>query len=157
MAAEPSVHRAWLEDLEAVRKPVRAAVKKYLPLIGCEPKPMRADHARAIREVIVWVLEDTRALTAALELKPREDHRLIEKVAARPDRQERELGRCLLDLAGNEARTVNLTELRAYTNERHTSNIARDQHLGYSETHRQPLTESTPLIAFTRQKLGVKP
>ncbi len=157
MAAEPSLRGAKPEDAEAVRTLVRAAYEKYIPLIGREPKPMRADQARAIREAIVWVLEDTRGLTAVLELEPHEDHLLIENVAVRPDCQGRGIGRCLLDLAEDEARRLNLTELRLYTNEQYTSNVALYQHLGYSETHGGPLAEPTTLIVLMQQKLEVKP
>ena len=157
MAAEFVPRRARLEDVEAVRGLVRAAYEKYIPLIGREPKPMRADHARAIREAIVWVLEDTQGLSAVLELEPHEAHLLIENVAVRPDCQGRGLGRLLLGLAEAEAQRLHLTELRLYTNERYTSNIALYKRLGYSETHRQSLAESTTLIVFMQKKLEVKP
>jgi N-acetylglutamate synthase-like GNAT family acetyltransferase len=157
MGAERHARRARAEDAEPIRDLVRSAYEKYVPLIGREPKPMRADHARAIREAIVWVLEDGRGLSAVLELEAHEDHLLVENVAVRPDCQGQGLGRRLLGLAEDEARRLRLIELRLYTNERYVSNIALYERLGYHQTHRQPLAGSETSLVFMQKRLGVEP
>ena len=54
----------------------------------------------------------------------------------RPDRQGRGFGRALLGFAEIEARRLGLTELRLYTHEKMTENIALYERLGFTETGR---------------------
>jgi GNAT superfamily N-acetyltransferase len=139
----PGLRRATDTDVEPIAALVREAYAKWVPLIGREPKPMRADYAVAVRDHIVWVLGDQGAISAVLELIPHADHVLIENVAVAPALQGQGLGKCLMSFAERVARNLNLFEVRLYTNERFISNIALYERLGYTETHREPLGSSS--------------
>lgn len=140
MDTGPTLRRATPADADAIRDLVTAAYQHYTPLIGRTPLPMLADHALAIREHEVWVLEDEadRTLLAVIELEPRSDHLWVENVAVHPARQGRGLGRRLLRHAEAEASRHSLSELRLLTNERYTANLAMYERYGYRETHREP-------------------
>jgi ribosomal protein S18 acetylase RimI-like enzyme len=61
---------------------------------------------------------------------------LLENVAVHPDAQGRGLGRDLLALADREAVRQRMTEIRLYTNEVMTENLAYYPRHGYVETGR---------------------
>ena len=60
----------------------------------------------------------------------------METVAVRPLAQRRGVGARLLALAEDEARARGLDEIRLYTNEAMTENLAYYPRHGYTETHR---------------------
>ena len=64
------------------------------------------------------------------------DHLLLDNIAVRPDRQGQGLGRQLIRFAEAEARRLGFTELRLYTHETMTENIALYTRLGFVETGR---------------------
>ncbi len=145
------LRRATDADVASITALVRGAYAKWVPLIGREPKPMRADYAVAVRDHTVWVLEDRGAVSAVLELIPHADHVLIENVAVAPTLQGQGLGKRLMAFAERVARDLNLLEVRLYTNERFTSNIALYERLGYVETKREPLGGSS--VVFMHKML----
>jgi ribosomal protein S18 acetylase RimI-like enzyme len=70
-------------------------------------------------------------------LREAADHLLIWSIAVASDRQRSGLGQKLLDWAESEARRRGRTELRLYTNERMTRNIAIYERHGYVQTGRE--------------------
>ena len=110
---------------------------------------MLTDYAVAVREHVVWVVEDGAQVVGVLELDLREDHLWVENVAVSPDQQGRGLGRRLLRHAEDEARRHGLREIRLLTNERYAANIAMYTRYGYRETHRQPHL-GTDLVYFRK-------
>lgn len=146
---EPVLRRAATGDAAAIGHLVDAAYGHYAELIGRTPLPMLADHARAIREDEVWVLEIDGAVAGVIELVPREDHLWVENVAVDPAHQGRGLGRRLLRLAEAEARRHGPGEIRLLTNERYAANIAMYLRYGYAETHREPY-QGTDLVYFRK-------
>lgn len=145
----PVLRRAADGDAAVIGHLVDAAYGHYAELIGRTPLPMLADHARAIREDEVWVLEVDGAVAAVIELAPREDHLWVENVAVAPAHQGRGFGRRLLAHAEDEARRHGLAEIRLLTNERYAPNIAMYLRYGYAETHREPY-EGTDLVHFRK-------
>jgi ribosomal protein S18 acetylase RimI-like enzyme len=137
------------DDAPAITSLVRAAYEHYEPLIGRTPLPMLTDYALAIREHVVWVVEDGARIVGVLELDPRDDHLWVENVAVAPDQQGRGLGRRLLRHAEDEARRHGLREIGLLTNERYAANIAMYTRYGYRETHRQPHL-GTDLVYFRK-------
>ncbi len=129
--------RASIADATAVRDFVRASYAKWVPVLGREPRPMRADYQSAVRDHLVWLFGDSGGLVAVLELVPKPDHLLIENVAVAVTHQKQGIGSQLMAFAELEARRLDLPELRLYTNERMLSNIALYVKLGYVETHRE--------------------
>lgn len=145
----PVLRRAGDGDAAAVGRVVDAAYGHHAELIGRTPLPMLADHARAVREEEVWVLEDGGSVVGVIELVRREDHLWVENVAIDPAQQGRGLGRRLLRHAETEARRHGLGEIRLLTNERYAANIAMYLRYSYVETHRKPY-EGTDLVYFRK-------
>lgn len=148
--APPGLRRARAEDASAVTALVHRAYGKYVARIGREPKPMTADYRAAIAAHELWVLEEAGTLVAALELIPAVGYMLIENVAVEPSEQRRGIGRRLMAFAEAEARRQGLAEMRLYTNERFTENLALYARLGYRETHREPLM-GTRVVHMAKQ------
>jgi ribosomal protein S18 acetylase RimI-like enzyme len=124
-------------DRTAVEAIVRAAYSIYVERIGKAPGPMLDDYARLIDEGSVSVVETPDGVIAALiVLLPRPDHLLLDNVAVHPDHQGCGLGRRLVAFAEEEARRLSYAELRLYTHQRMTENIALYARLGFRETGR---------------------
>lgn len=123
-------------DLDAVRELAVAAYEIYVERIGRPPAPMTADYAEAIGAGTLWVAEDGSRIVGLLVLRPESDHLLLDNVAVHPDAQGRGVGRRLLKLAEERARADGYSEIRLYTNEAMTENLAYYPRHGYVETHR---------------------
>jgi N-acetylglutamate synthase-like GNAT family acetyltransferase len=127
---------ARTDDAAAVRRLVQDAYAKYLPRIDVTPAPLSADYAALVAAGQVWVAERDGALVGALVLEAHPDHLLVENVAVAPSAQGLGVGAALLALAEQEATRQGLAELRLYTHERMTENLAYYPRRGYVETHR---------------------
>ena len=133
----PLIRRARPEDREAVEAIVREAYSIYIPRMGKPPGPMLDDYEVLITAGAVSVLEENDGVIAAilvLLLKP--DHLLLDNIAVRTDCQGQGLGRQLIAFAEAEARRLGHRELRLYTHETMTENIALYTRLGFVETGR---------------------
>ena len=131
------IRRTKPEDRAAVEAIVRDAYSIYVARIGKPPGPMLDDYARLIADGAVSVFEDTAGTIAAIiVLLAKPDHLLLDNIAVRPDRQGQGLGRQLIAFAEAEARRLGLTELRLYTHETMTENVALYTRLGFVETGR---------------------
>ncbi len=114
----------------------REAYQRYVPRIGREPAPMSADYSAAVRDGQAWVAVDQGHVIGFAVLIAQPDHLLLESLAVRPSRQRGGAGSRLLALAEDEARRLRLPEIRLYTNEMMTENLAYYPRHGYAETHR---------------------
>ena len=131
------IRRARPEDRAAVEAIVRDAYGIYIERIGKPPGPMLDDYAALIADGAVNVLEEPGGTIAAIiVLLPQPDHLLLDNIAVRPDMQGRGLGRQLIAFAEAEARRLGHAELRLYTHETMTENIALYTRLGFVETGR---------------------
>jgi GNAT superfamily N-acetyltransferase len=131
------IRRAKPEDRAAVEAIVRDAYSIYVERIGKPPGPMLDDYGPLITDGAVTVLEDTDAAIAAIiVLLAKPDHLLLDNIAVRPDRQGQGLGRQFIAFAEGEARRLGFGELRLYTHERMTENIALYTRLGFVVTGR---------------------
>ncbi len=101
-----------------MRDLTRAAYAKWVPVIGCEPRPMIADYDVAVRDHLVDLLHAHGRLVALIEMRPHPDHLLIVNVAVSPEFQGRGHGRALLTHAEQVATSLGHAELRLYTNSR---------------------------------------
>ena len=131
------IRRARPADRAAVEAIVHAAYAIYVDRVDKPPGPMLDDYARLIADGAVSVLEDADGTIAAivvLVLQP--DHLLLDNIAVRPDRQGQGFGRQLITFAEAEARRLGFTQLRLYTHEKMTENIALYKRLGFVETGR---------------------
>lgn len=130
------IRPATAADVPAVRELVSAAYRHYVPRIGREPAPMRADYAETVVAGRAWVAEADGRLAGLIVLVPRPEYLLLENVAVDPAQQGRGVGSALLAFADERARALGLPEVRLYTNELMTENIAYYPRRGYAETHR---------------------
>lgn len=131
------IRRARPDDRFAIEAIVEAAYRVYVERIGRPPGPMLDDYAARIAEGAVSVLEAVGgAIVAIIVLIAKPDHLLLDNIAVRPDRQGQGLGRRLIAFAETEARRLGFPELRLYTHQKMTENIALYARLGFVETGR---------------------
>jgi ribosomal protein S18 acetylase RimI-like enzyme len=132
-----TIRRARPEDRATVEAIVRNAYSVYIPRIGKPPGPMLDDYRRLIADRDVNVLEDVAGEIAGLVvLLPKADHLLLDNIAVRPDCQGRGIGRRLIAFAEGEGRRLGFAELRLYTHEKMSENMALYKRLGFVETGR---------------------
>ena len=130
------IRPADVTDLPTVERIVRDAYTKYIARIGKPPGPMLDDYAAHVRTHAAWVLERDGAVVGVIVLLPEDGHLLLDNVAVDPAYAGRGLGRALMDFAEAEARRRGYSELRLYTHQMMTENVAMYHHLGWEETSR---------------------
>lgn len=136
----------------AIRALVRGAYALYVPRMGKEPGPMLDDYGARVAEGSAYVLEHDGAIRGALVLLDFSDYLLLDNIAIDPSRQGQGLGRILIDFAEAEAVRRGYSEIRLYTHECMTENIAMYPRLGYEESHR--VTEKGYARIYMRKKVG---
>ena len=122
-ATATELRRAVPADAVAVQELTRKAYAQWIPVIGREPMPMKADYDAALREHLVDLLYEEGRLAALIETIPQADHLLIENVAVLPALQGRGLGRRLMAHAEALAMSLGLLEMRLYTNKHFATNV----------------------------------
>jgi GNAT superfamily N-acetyltransferase len=131
-----TIRLAGEPDADTVRLITAEAYQLYVPRIGREPSPMTTDYAGEVRAGRAWVAEDGGQAVGIVVLIPQADHLLVENIAVRPAAQGSGTGRRLLAVAEEQARHLGYDEVRLYTHEAMTENIAYYPRRGYTETHR---------------------
>jgi ribosomal protein S18 acetylase RimI-like enzyme len=131
-----TVRRASPADVPALYLVIHQAYLLYVPRIGRMPAPMTADYTAAVRSGQAWVAVADREVVGLAVLIACQGYLLIENIAVLPSAQRRGIGAQLLALAEDEARSHGLGEIRLYTNEGMTENLAYYPRHGYVETHR---------------------
>lgn len=132
------IRRATAADAPEVGVLTRSAYAKWIPVIGREPLPMRADHAAAISEHWVDLLHVDGALAGLIEMIPEPQWLLIENLAVAPGFQGRGCARILLEQAQQIARAQQFQGLRLYTNKQFASNIDLYLHHGFTVDREEP-------------------
>lgn len=113
-----------------------AAYRPYVSRMGRRPAPMTADYDAVISRGSAWVAEQTGELVGLMVLGSAEHHLMVDNVAVAPAAQGAGVGSRLLHMAEEHARMRGLPEVRLYTNEAMTENLAYYPRRGYLETHR---------------------
>ena len=85
---------------------------------------MTAAYAAAVRRGQAWVAAEDGQAVGFIILIPQPGHLLLENVAVLPAAQGRGVGARLLALAEEHACSLHLPEIRLYTNEAMTENLA---------------------------------
>lgn len=134
-----TIRLATIDDVEAVTALTRSAYAKWVPLIGREPLPMRADYAAAIRNHRIDLLYAGSEMAALIETIHRDDDLLIENVAVAPRFQKRGYGRRLVSYAEQCAVQAGLPSVRLYTNARFEENLRLYASLGYKVEREEAL------------------
>lgn len=122
---------ATISDAEAVTVLTKMAYAKWVPVIGREPLPMKADHAAFIQENRVDLLFSGADLVALVETVQRKEDVLIENVAVDPRFQKRGYGRRMVAQAEYLAVKAGLDVVRLYTNSLFEVNLRLYTSLGY--------------------------
>jgi ribosomal protein S18 acetylase RimI-like enzyme len=153
-SSEQDIEPADAADCAAVVACVRAAYTRYIARMGREPAPMLADYRALIARGVVHVVRqpvkaDVRGL---IVLWPTERAMFVENVAVHPHYQGQGLGGRLMAFAEERARAAGLREVRLYTNEAMTENLAFYGRLGFEETARR-LDDGYRRV-FLRKTLG---
>jgi GNAT superfamily N-acetyltransferase len=123
-------------DIAAITAIVSAAYSIYIPRLGKPPGPMLDDYAAYVLAHAVWVAEDNTGVVGLIVLLPQADHLLLDNVAVDPKRHGQGVGSALLQFAEDEARRLRFSEMRLYTHEKMTENLAMYPRLGWQETGR---------------------
>jgi ribosomal protein S18 acetylase RimI-like enzyme len=133
-----TIRPARPDDAGAVAAVVHAAYSMYVERIGKPPGPMLDDYSARIAGGSVSVVEDSNGnIAGIIVLIPRPDHLLLDNVAVRPDRQGQGLGHALIAFAEAEAARLGYAEIRLYTHEKMTENLALYRRIGFVETGRR--------------------
>jgi len=130
-AGHITMRRATTADAVTVRELTRAAYAKWVPILGREPRPMTADYDAALRDHLIDMLHVGGERLALIEMAPTADHLLIVNVAVVPAQQGKGHGRALMAHAEEVARSLNLREMRLYTNALFAENLRLYSRLGY--------------------------
>ena len=137
-------------DAAAIKAIVRAAYAKWVPVIGREPLPMRADYDKAVREhQFELAIEDGR-IVGLIETIAHDDHIWIENVAVTPEAQGRGIGRQLLDSAERTAVEAGFRELRLLTNGAFKANVSLYKRQGYAVDREEPFMNGTTVYMSKR-------
>ncbi len=149
-----TIQLAIAADRAAVTACVHAAYVGYVADIGLRPAPMDADYADLISHGLVYVLREAghEHLYGVIVLHVEEGGLFVENVAVHPAHQHQGFGRQLMAFGEDQARRLGLTEMRLYTHERMTANIALYTRLGYAEVERR-VDEGFSRV-FMRKLLG---
>jgi ribosomal protein S18 acetylase RimI-like enzyme len=141
----PAIHfrSALPQDAAAIRELVRAAYAKWVPLIGREPMPMKADYDRAVAEHQIDMLHADGKFVGLIETLQHADHLWIENVAVHPDSQGQGHGQRLLAEAERRAAESGRAEIRLVTNGEFESNIALYGKVDYRVDRREPFLGGT--------------
>jgi GNAT superfamily N-acetyltransferase len=110
-----TLQRAETADLAPLLALQQAAYARNRTLLGVEPIPLLADYAAIMRDMEVWLSEQSGKLAGALVLEPRADDLLIWSVATDPAVQGNGRGRALLAAAEERARQLGRNTVRLYT------------------------------------------
>jgi GNAT superfamily N-acetyltransferase len=151
-----TVRRAAAADAAAMEAVASEAYRVYVPRIGRPPAPMSADYAMNASGGLAWVAEQDGEIVALLVLAVERDHLLLENVAVRPSAQGRGIGARLLALAEDQARAAGRDEIRLYTNEAMTENLAYYGRHGYAQTHRAE-QDGFRRVFFSKRLIPVNP
>ncbi|MBD9667125.1 GNAT family N-acetyltransferase [Variovorax sp. VRV01] len=133
--------RAGEKDAAAVGLLTRAAYAKWVPVIGREPLPMKADYESAVREHLVDLLEVDGKLAALVEMIPEPDWLLIENLAVAPTFQRRGYARILLERARDTGLALRLKGLRLFTNKLFESNVDLYLRHGFAIDREEPFMD----------------
>jgi len=146
MTIDPSIRLRPAEPADAatIRDIVRAAYAKWVPVIGREPLPMRADYDKAVAEhPFALAVEMIGTILA-------DDHLWIENVCVAPQAQGRGIGRLLLEQAERKAREACRPELRLLTNGAFEANVSLYKRHGYAIDREEPFMNGVTVYMSKR-------
>jgi GNAT superfamily N-acetyltransferase len=127
-------------DASAIWELTGVAYAKWVPLIGRQPKSIRAGYAEAVRKHRIDLLYVDGVLAALIETIPETNLLLIEKVAVAPPFQGRGLGQKLMAHVERLAASLGHDEVRLYTNKLFAENLQIYSKLRYHVDREEEFT-----------------
>ena len=118
-------------EAESIRSIVRAAYAKWVPLIGREPMPMRADYEQALTKHRFDLAVEGAEIRGLIETLAHDDHIWIENVAVAPEAQGQGIGQLLFAHIEQRAAEAGLPHLRLLTNGAFEANLTLYKRLGF--------------------------
>lgn len=134
-----TIRLATAEDVEIVTALTKAAYAKWVPVIGREPLPMKADYAAAIHNHRIDLLTVGTEVAALVETILHAEDLLIVNVAVAPKFQKRGYGRRMVAFAEQLAVHAGLPSVQLYTNSRFDANLRFYASLGYEVEREEAL------------------
>lgn len=130
------IRQAQIADQGAVVECVQKAYALYHSRMDKEPAPLLADYSALITRGVVYVLPGEEGIMGMLVMMPQDRSMFVENIAVDPRFQGKGLGSALMAFVEQQARKEQLDEIRLYTNEVMTENIAFYHTLGFDEVGR---------------------
>ncbi|TPK83021.1 GNAT family N-acetyltransferase [Mesorhizobium sp. B2-4-17] len=137
-------------DAATIRDIVRAAYAKWVPVIGREPLPMRADYVEAVGEHPFDLAVEEDRIIGMIETMLADDHLWIENVCVWPQAQGRGIGGLLLQRAEQKALEADRPELRLLTNGAFEANVSLYKRHGYAIDREEPFMNGTTVYMSKR-------
>ncbi|TGV12537.1 GNAT family N-acetyltransferase [Mesorhizobium sp. M8A.F.Ca.ET.173.01.1.1] len=158
MIANPSIRFRPAEpaDAAAITDIVRAAYARWVPVIGREPLPMRADYDKAVAEHPFDLAVEDGRIVGMIETLLADDHLWVENVCVAPQAQGRGIGRLLLERVETKARAAGRAELRLLTNGAFEANVSLYRKLGYTIDREEPFLNGTT-VYMSKRLVGCPP
>ena len=149
------LHPVRADEIPALTRLQRAAYAPWLPVLGLEPLPYRADYTELLADHEAWFVcrrtpDEPDEEIGALILKAEPDHLLIWSVAVAAPAAGQGIGRALLAFAEAETVRRGLGEVRLYTNALMTRNIALYRGVGYEETGRETTADGRHVVHMAK-------
>jgi N-acetylglutamate synthase-like GNAT family acetyltransferase len=144
------VTTAQPSDVEEIEALVREAYEPYIPRIGGRPGPLEEDYRAIVAEERARVARRGGPIVGLLVTSMHADHVLVENLAVAASERGTGLGSSLLALADDLARGAGVSEVRLYTHEKMTENLAFYAHRGFQETGRRT-EDGFTRVFFTRR------
>ena len=135
MNFDPSILQATPADADWLTKCTDEAYGIYVPVLGRKPLLMTLDYLAAINDFDIWSAERRGSNTGLLVLQHEQDHTLIYSVAVLQNRSGLGIGKLLLRHAEHVAVAKGFNQLRLYTYELMTRNLAIYRAFGYADSH----------------------
>lgn len=129
-----TIRKAVASDVAAVERIVEAAYAPYIARIGMKPGPMLDDYAALVADGAVWVTGEP--VAGLVVLLPGDGYLLLDNIAVDPAAHGTGVGRALLRFAEAQARAGGYPEMRLYTHQKMTENVALYARSGWRETGR---------------------
>lgn len=131
------IRSAVQADADAITDCVANAYGHYQERIGRPPGPMVQDYHKLIRECDVLVALIDQEIQGVLVLAQTSEGFLLDNIAVNPRVQGKGIGRALLELAEQRARSAGYDSIYLYTNAMMSENRELYARIGYEEYDRR--------------------
>lgn len=150
MNFDPSIRQATPTDADWLTSCTDEAYGIYVSILGRKPLLMTMDYLAALNDFDVWIAEYRGKKAGLLVLEHKKDHTVIYSVAVLPNCSGQGIGKLLLKHAEQVAVAKGFNQLRLYTYELMTRNLAIYRSFGYVDSH---ITEYKGLKVIHLKKL----